>query len=44
MTKKLGLGDTFPNISLKLVGGGTIDLPSRLGSKYGAIVFYRGHW
>jgi hypothetical protein len=42
--KKLGLADTFPDITLNLVGGGTIRLPTGLGSKYGAVVFYRGHW
>lgn len=44
MSKKLGIGDTFPNISINLVGGGAIDLPAGLGSKYGVILFYRGHW
>ena len=44
MTRKLGLGDSFPNITLDLVGGGTIDLPTGMGSKYGVILFFRGHW
>ncbi len=44
MTQKLAMGDSFPSMTLDLVGGGTIDLPSGLGSKYGAVVFYRGHW
>ena len=44
MSEKLGIGGTFPNLSLGLVGGGTIDLPSGIGSKYGVILFYRGHW
>ena len=44
MTRKLGIGDSFPNITLDLVGGGTIDLPTGLGSKYGVILFFRGHW
>ncbi len=44
MTKKLGIGDSFPNITLDLVGGGTIDLPTGMGSKYGVILFFRGHW
>lgn len=44
MSKKLGIGDTFPNLTLNLSSGGTIDLPDGLGSKYGVILFYRGHW
>ena len=44
MIKKLGIGDSFPNITLDLVGGGTIDLPTGMGSKYGVILFFRGHW
>ena len=44
MTRKLGIGDSFPNITLDLVGGGTIDLPTGMGSKYGVILFFRGHW
>ncbi|MDP2239966.1 MAG: hypothetical protein Q8K18_07355 [Burkholderiales bacterium] len=44
MSKKLGIGDTFPNLTLNLVKGGTINLPGGMGSKYGVILFYRGHW
>lgn len=44
MSKKLGIGDTFPNLTISLVNGGTIDLPDEIGSKYGVILFYRGHW
>ncbi len=44
MNRKLGIGDSFPNITLDLVGGGTIDLPTGMGSKYGVILFFRGHW
>jgi len=44
MSSKLGIGDTFPNLTINLVKGGTIDLPSAVDSKYGVILFYRGHW
>lgn len=44
MSKKLGIGDMFPNLAVNLVNRGTIDLPSGLVSKYGVILFYRGHW
>lgn len=44
MSRKLGIGEAFPSLSINLVSGGTIDLPGGLGSKYGVILFYRGHW
>jgi len=44
MSKKLGIGDTLPNLTISLVKGGTIDLPGGIGSKYGVVLFYRGHW
>lgn len=44
MSKKLGIGDTFPNLTISLVTGGTIDLPGGMGPQYGVILFYRGHW
>lgn len=44
MADKLNTGDTFPNLSINLVGGGTMDLPGGLDSKYKIVLFYRGHW
>lgn len=44
MSKKLGIGDAFPSMTIKLAAGGTIDLPGGMASKYGVILFYRGHW
>lgn len=44
MSKKLGIGDAFPGLTIRLVNGGTIDLPGGLGARYGVILFYRGHW
>lgn len=44
MSKKLGIGDMFPDLTLNVVKGGTISLPTGIGSKYGVILFYRGHW
>ena len=44
MAEKLGAGDGFPNMSLSLVGGGGIELPSDLKTTYSVILFYRGHW
>ena len=42
--KKLGIGDTFPSLSIKLVGGNEFRVPEDFGSKYGVVLFYRGHW
>ena len=42
--KKLGIGDTFPSLAIKLVGGNEFKVPENFGSKYGAVLFYRGHW
>ena len=44
MSEKLGIGDTFPDVTVNLVGGGTLDLPGSLDTKYKVILFYRGHW
>ena len=44
MANKLGIGDTFPQLSIELVDGGTLDLPEGLDAKYKVILFYRGHW
>jgi hypothetical protein len=44
MSDKLGIGDTFPNLTVDLVSGGTLDLPEGLDAKYRVILFYRGHW
>ena len=44
MSKKLGIGDPFPKLTIPLVAGGTMELPEGVGPKYGVILFYRGHW
>ena len=44
MSEKLGIGDPFPGITLDVVGGGTLDLPAGLDTKYKVILFYRGPW
>jgi hypothetical protein len=41
---KLGIGDRFPGLSVNRVGGGKIELPAGIGTKYGVVLFYRGHW
>jgi peroxiredoxin len=44
MTEKLDIGAAFPKLTLKLVSGGTLDLPDDLEGNYKVILFYRGHW
>jgi len=44
MSKKLGIGEPIPKLTLALVAGGTMELPGGIGTKYGVILFYRGHW
>ena len=44
MADKLQQGDRFPQMTLKLVGGGTIRIPDEAPSRYTAVLFYRGHW
>jgi len=41
---KLGIGSTFPRITLNLVDGGTLELPDGVDAKYRILLFYRGHW
>ena len=44
MADKLDIGDTFPTLTLQMVGGGTMAIPDALNSKYRVFLFYRGHW
>ncbi|HEX9434441.1 MAG TPA: hypothetical protein VF936_16815 [Burkholderiales bacterium] len=44
MAAKLDSGDVFPKLTLKLVEGGTLELPGGLDARYKIILFYRGHW
>jgi peroxiredoxin len=44
MGKMLQQGDRFPQLTLKLIDGGTIRIPAEAPSRYTAVLFYRGHW
>lgn len=44
MTEKLGIGSSFPNLTLNLVDGGKVDIPNENAEGYQIILFYRGHW
>lgn len=40
----LNNGDAFPDITLDLVGGGTVTIPADLAGSYAAVLIYRGSW
>ena len=44
MANKLAPGDSFPDMTLNLAGGGTINLPQDLTGQFNMVLFYRGHW
>lgn len=44
VANKLGIGDTFPRLTLTLVDGNTLELPDGVDAKYRILLFYRGHW
>ncbi len=44
MNQKLDPGALFPNLSLSLVGGESMDLPRGLSNPMTLALFYRGHW
>jgi hypothetical protein len=44
MAQKLDAGDAFPKLTLRLVGGGTLNVLDGMDAKYRIVLFYRGHW
>ncbi len=44
MASQLELGDTFPDLTLKLPGGEQLSLPQDIDTPYAVVLFYRGHW
>lgn len=42
--EKLNSGDEFPEISLNITGGGTLNLPNDISTSFTIVLFYRGHW
>lgn len=44
MSEKLNTGDAFPSLTVNLVDGRTLDIPSGIDAKYRVVLFYRGHW
>ncbi len=41
---RLNNGDRFPDLTARLVGGGTLPLPGDLAGSWGVVLFNRGHW
>ena len=41
---KLTTGDDFPNLTLDLADGGTLELPEDIDTRFAIVLFYRGHW
>ncbi|MDP6427131.1 MAG: hypothetical protein QGH73_04640 [Rhodospirillales bacterium] len=44
MAEKLNTGDSFPSMTVDLVGGGSFSIPNDLEGAYNVVLFYRGHW
>ena len=44
MAKQLNPGDSFPNFTVPITDGRTLDIPSDLTGDYAVIIFYRGIW
>ncbi|MGI8522673.1 MAG: peroxiredoxin family protein [Nocardioides sp.] len=40
----LNAGDTFPDLDVTLVGGGTLHVPTDLSGGFGVVLFNRGAW
>ena len=42
--EKLAGGDVFPDMTLNIAGGGTLNLPADLETNLTILLFYRGYW
>ncbi len=42
--QKLTTGDDFPNLTLNLTDGSTLELPGDIDTNFAIVLFYRGHW
>jgi peroxiredoxin len=40
----LNPGDSFPDLTVTVAGGDTIELPGALAGSFGVVLFYRGSW
>jgi len=44
MGEKLGIGASFPALSLTVLDRGPVSVPSGMPGGWKAVLFYRGHW
>ena len=44
MAKQLNPGDLFPNYTVPLIDGTTLNIPRDLRGEYAIVIFYRGIW
>ncbi len=42
--RRLDTGDTFPKLTIRMLGGDTINLPEDVAGHWCVVLFYRGHW
>jgi len=44
MANQLTGGDTFPNLTLNMADGSSVNLPDDIETPLAVVLFYRGHW
>jgi peroxiredoxin len=44
MSLRLNNGDVFPDLTVNIVGSGTLAIPRDLAGSYAVVLFYRGSW
>ena len=42
--QQFGIGEMLPDLTVDLVDGGSVDLPTGLDGRWKVVIFYRGHW
>ncbi len=44
MADKIDKGGQFPEVELKIAGGGKLSLPGDIETTHAFVLIYRGHW
>jgi hypothetical protein len=42
--RRLDTGDTFPALSIHMLGGESVNLPEDVAGRWCVVLFTRGHW
>jgi len=42
--RRLDTGDSFPNLTIRMLGGDAINLPKDVTGHWCVVLFYRGYW